>query len=149
MPSDTPIDAAEDNVPLKTKRLPRRTLVLVALLVCVCAAWAIRAVDDHQLRSSLADSAQDEIAHYSQPYVGQPKTATTTVVTTAREYVLFGEAFGKVALFVKAQRSEGAPQYGGVEMGFKQDGADWIMTDSGGCTGEDCVVKAKRAFGDS
>ncbi|GMV92635.1 MAG: hypothetical protein AMXMBFR82_24130 [Candidatus Hydrogenedentota bacterium] len=134
---------------LEKRRLSASTRILVVLLFCTCAAWAYHAVDDYRLRESLYESAQDEIAHYRQPYKGKPDTATVAVVTTAREYVFFGTAFGKVDLFVKNARSSGDPTYAGVEMGFELNGEGWTMTDSGGCSDASCVIRAKKAFGDT
>jgi len=114
----------------------------------MCAAWAFAWVDNARLCASLEQDSQDEVGHYRDPFVNQADAETVTVVTAGRSYVFFGETIGKVDLFVKTTREGSSARYAGVEIGFKREDGAWVMTDSGSCSGEECILKARKAFGD-
>jgi hypothetical protein len=104
--------------------------------------------DNARLRESLEQSSRDEVAHYQEAFAGYPHTESVTVVTATRTYLLFGETIGKVDLFIKTALPGDNIQYSGVEIGFKRQGESWIETDSGSCSSEECILKARKAFGD-
>ena len=140
------VSSGESHAPRKGQF---RKVFLVAVLAMMCALWAFAWVDNYRLRESLALSSQDEVAHYQEAFLNQPDTETVTVVTVGRDYVLFGDTVGKVDVFIKTTPREGSTRYSGVEIGFKWQGDTWIMTDSGSCSSEECIVKARKAFGDT
>ncbi len=128
--------------------LRSKRVLLGGLLVLASVAWVYSAIDTHRLRTNLADSAQDEVAHYSHLASADSSSETVTVVTASRRFVLFGPAIGKVALYIKSTPPEGKSRYAGVEIGFACKNGTWVETDSGRCEGQECIIRAKHAFGD-
>jgi hypothetical protein len=135
--------------PRNLRRGRSRKAFLLAILVMLCGLWAFASVDNYRLRSSLEQSSQDEVAHYQKAFTEHPGTEMVTAVTASRTYLFFGETIGKVDVFVKTTPQEGAVRYSGVEIGFKRQGDTWVVTDSGSCSSEECVLKARNAFGDT
>jgi len=125
-----------------------RKAVLVTVLAMLCAVWALAWTDNSRLRESLEQFSRDEVAHYQEAFAGFPHTESVTVVTASRTYLLFGETIGKVDLFIKTVLPGDNIQYSGVEIGFKRQGEQWVVTDSGSCSSEECILKARKAFGD-
>lgn len=129
--------------------LRSKRALLVSLLVLACAAWVYSTVDSYRLRTSLAEAAQDAVAQYSRLSSTESSAETVTVITVSRKFVLFGPAVGKVSLYIKSTPAQGKSRYAGVEIGFAREAGTWVMTDSGRCNSQECIIRAKRAFGDS
>jgi hypothetical protein len=130
--------------PSLTPGIRRRLIVLVGILIALCGAWVAGAIDNARMQRQLREAAKTRTAD-DQAYSKRAQMIDMeTVVTASREFVLFGPATGKVEVFFKKPVG-----YEGVEYHYVQRDGEWVMTDSGGCSGEECLRRAKEAFGDT
>ncbi len=125
-----------------------RLALMVGLLALVSSAWAYTTYDNCRMREELAEASREEVAGYKRDFLRTPGTFMTTAITTTHEHLFFGKPMGKVEVFIKSTNGVGGTQYAGVEMSYERSDGEWIMTESGGCHGGDCEIRAKKAFGD-
>jgi hypothetical protein len=133
-----------------TKRLNihRRQIPLFVLLGLVASTWAYATVDNRLMCRALEEASLDEVEEFAGDLTTRPGSETATVIVASREFILFGDTTGKVSVFFKTLRPDGAPQYSGIEFGFELRDEVWVMTESWMLHEGECTERASGAFGD-
>lgn len=118
-----------------------RTKILFGLLVLIVAGWGATHMRNRALAAELEEVAADKLAELSEAVPMNAEMAS--VVTPAQEYVLFGEARGKIAIYT---RGPGDSEISGVEYFLVREGGDWRVTESSHCADEQCQTEGRRVL---
>jgi len=126
--------------------MKRRAYLYAALLALSLGALAVNTVQVHGLESELQRIADTKIAEFKaeepEDSLAQLNLGASVVATKA--YVLFGDVSGKVSVFLQ-RIIDGEPHIEGFEFFFSRDEAgEWIQTESGMCTSEECTREGLR-----
>jgi len=123
-----------------------RTQILVGLLGLVAAAGAAAKAETLSLERELKEIALNKEVEFKIDGSGKAaKTEVVSAVTASRRYLLFGEATGKVSVYVQSGDGDNGA-LSGVEYFYTRVGGDWVVTESGMCTSEACHVEAQELF---
>jgi len=128
------------------KRLSVRSRILVVVLALLAGIFVAHALRIGALRRELAQHAIGEIEAIRQDLLssGTPQAATTT--TVANKYLLLGETRGKVSVYVRFGSGEARSSPQVYEYFYVRRDGEWILTESGRCTGAACQVRARKQF---
>lgn len=133
---------------MKRPKITLRLAFMLGLLVVVLAAWAYTTYDEYTMRGELEKASREKVAGYERDFMRTPGTSIATAITTTHEYLFFGKPMGKVSVFIKSTSGMGGLQYAGVDITYERRDGKWVMMESGSCHGDDCEVRARKAFGD-
>ena len=95
---------------------------------------------------AIAERLEIENREHLSRVVSRPVEATS-VVTAAMEHVVYGQAFGKIAIYMVHKDGAGRAVYQGIEYHYEKEASTWKMVDSAACTTEDSWEAARSAFG--
>ena len=118
-----------------------RTKVLLAMLAAVVILAGVSLVQGMVLKSELIAYAEQHAETYRD---GEHEVAYT--VTVGREFVLFGQAFGKITTFARPMGATGTEILQAVDYQYVKQGGEWVNTDSAMCSHEGCISGAEGAF---
>ncbi|MBX7256859.1 MAG: hypothetical protein K1Y02_10905 [Candidatus Hydrogenedentes bacterium] len=124
-----------------------RYAVLIGLLTAVCAVWAFAVADAFVGDRELEKVAQSRIQECRDFVKKYPRSAIATDITTAHEYLLFGDRTGKVRIYTKYREFDGRNIYSVIDYFYEERGDRWVQTESASLPST-YLKQAKRAFGD-
>ncbi|MBI4556534.1 MAG: hypothetical protein HY706_03040 [Candidatus Hydrogenedentes bacterium] len=131
---------------LSFSRLAVRAKVLFTLLAVMLAMQAYSYLQVGALESELSELA-DEKAREMKVYYSQVQVPdVTTDVTASQRYVLFGEAVGKVTVFLRLRDRANRPSYRGIDYFYVRSEGNWHLTESGFCGDREVQARAHAAF---
>lgn len=138
---------AEESAVAKTGGSTLRLKILVGLLILCVADVAWEKMRGNALAASLQPFADKQLAEYNKTseYNGV-KEEYASAVYAGREYVMYGEMLGTVAIYIKKTDPSGE-HFTEVDFVYTRDGNDWKFRDSGGCDEQNCRAVAMKAFG--
>jgi len=134
-------------VAMGNRRNRARQAVLIGLLTAVCAVWAFAVIDAYVGDRELEKAAQDRIQESRDFVKKYPRNAVATDITTAHEYLLFGDRSGKVRVYTKYREFDGRNIYSVIEYFYEEHGDKWVQTESASLPSS-YLKQAKRVFGD-
>jgi hypothetical protein len=132
-----PVAAAKRGLSIRLK------ILLVALILTVIVAIGFK-VQGMILARSLAPFEAQRLSEFTNsPNVGEEYASD---VSAEREFGLYGEMLGRVAIFVKSTDPQG-DKYAEVDYMYTRDeSGGWKFKESGGCADAQCRINALRAF---
>lgn len=126
------------------KPVPLRTKALFGLLTLVGVTFAVNAAHVQLLENelqSIADTKASELARSKR--TGQI-VDTASIVTATKEYLVYGQVYGKIEVYLKDERREGS--FVGIDFFFSRGDGEWTETESGMCTDAQCQIRGAKAF---
>jgi len=136
--------AAPAAVPATRPGMSIRLKVLLGLLVVTVIGYAALKAHGMILARSLAPFADERLAEISKGAV--PGEEYAADVSADREFGLYGELLGKVAVYIKTTGAKGE-EYAEVDYIYgRDDKGAWQFRESGGCSDSQCRVSAIKAF---
>lgn len=126
------------------KPMPLRTKALIGLLALMGVTFAVNAAHVQILENELqaiADTKSSELARSKRS--GQV-VDTASIVTATKEYLVYGQVYGKIEVYLKDERREGS--FVGVDYFFSRGDGEWTETESGMCTDAQCQIRGAKAF---
>lgn len=126
---------------MTTKTMPKRTVVLLALLVAVLVFAGASQVQSYLLKNELEAYA---VAHAETDRDEAHEVAFT--ITVARTLGLFGEPVAKITTFRRPIGDTENTRLSAIDYTYVRRDGQWINTDSAGCTHEGCLAGVDEAF---
>ena len=132
-----PVAAAKRGLSIRLK------ILLVVLILTVVAAAAFK-VQGMILARSLAPFEAQRLSEFTNsPTKGEEYASD---VSADREFGLYGDMLGRVAIYIKSTGAEG-DNYAEVDYVYTRDeSGGWKFKESGGCADSQCRINALRAF---
>ena len=121
--------------------MTRRTLVLIVVLALMLGTAAANNALVNRLERSLDPMVASEIEatrQHSEKY-NRPLTAIAHKTVVARDYFLFGDATGKVCLYIQRPDGSSEGHIEVIEIHYRKEGDSWRRTDSAVCASEECT----------
>ena len=137
-------DGAAEPVAAPSKGAGARLKVLLGLLVlCVVGAVGLK-VQGSMAARSLAPFAEQKLQEFVKTAAQGEEYASD--YTADREFGLYGKLLGKVSVYIKTAKPEGA-QYAAVDYIYTRGATgEWEFKESGGSSGAQCERDAVKAF---
>ncbi len=126
------------------KPMPLRTKALLGMLALLGVTFAVNAAHVQLLENELqviADTKASELARSKRS--GQI-VDTASVVTATKEYLVYGQVYGKIEVYLKDERRAG--RFVGIDFFFSRGDGEWTETESGMCTDAQCQIRGAKAF---
>jgi hypothetical protein len=128
----------------------RRLGVLVTVLGGVLVLWGVSYAQARSLERELrliARVLEYENQERLEELVTRP-VRVTSVVIAAKDYLVFGQAVGKISVYMLVEDSGGNKKYHGVEYHYLKTDKAWTLTDSSSHGHNDSTEPARLAFGE-
>ena len=137
------------------------TKFLLAVLVFLGFLWTVSYTQTKGLEKELSYVAEEKIREFVGADEGDTLEVAVPVITVSKRFVLFGKTTAKVAVYMRPLEPEESeddhtsPEYGdhqnygdisGIEFLLDRENGDWIDTESGQCSSEQCQLEGKKAF---
>ncbi|HOD51633.1 MAG TPA: hypothetical protein PLJ71_18335 [Candidatus Hydrogenedentes bacterium] len=117
-------------------------------IIMLLSAWAYHIMETRNLTKSLNTEAATIIRAHTMSEGVPCGTQVSLEASAGRTLPLFGAVWGKITVFTRGNGASGKPVYGAIEYFYVLEEGQWRMTESGGCTGPECRVRAEKAFGE-
>ncbi len=136
-------EAIQDISPPKRGPISMRMKALMGLLALMSVTFGVNAAHVHALENELRVIAEEKESIWSRN-ANSVNVETASIVTATKEYLIYGSVFGKVEVFVK--KAGNGDQLTGIDFFFSRDGGEWLETESGMCSSEECRIRGAKAF---
>ncbi len=115
-------------------------------IILLLSIWVYHLMEARSLTGSLATEAAALQAAYAQPEDGSPGFEVAAETLASRDIPLLGRIRGKITVYTRSKNAGGRHIYSALEHFYEYKAGDWRMTESGGCSGPECQIRATRAF---
>ena len=147
----------------------RFRVLLLSILLCVGTGWVAMTRDVYRLEGELSVFAQERENTYrevAQVVEGFDSTLdVVSVVTVTREFGFFGSPKGKITIYLRSDEPIGhvhpshdpeseheeehdadARYFSGIQYFYEKVEGEWVNTESGQCSSEECHTDGRKAF---
>jgi hypothetical protein len=131
---------------MKRKIPNRRLIFLLGVLLVIVLMGAANSAHIAWLDHELQAVAEVERARLNDEGMFMPGQDSVAEVATAKQWGVFGPAFGKVSVYTRTSPENGTPLYGMLNLFYERRGSEWVQVESGYCASDECVPGATRAF---
>lgn len=115
-------------------------------IILLLSIWVYHIMEARSLTGSLAAEAAVLQAAFAQPEDGPPGFDVTVETVAARDIPLLGRIRGKITVYTRSKDVGREHVYSALEHFYTYEAGDWRLTESGGCSGPECQIRATRAF---
>lgn len=119
----------------------RRKLLLYTILSFLVLVWMRNESDQRRIKTEVAPLTEKHARDLKEEGL-----ELATAVTVTRPYLFAGEPTAKIAVYRRSTRA-GDHTIQGVSYYYQRNATGWTLTESGGCSGEECQAEGQRAFG--
>ena len=146
MTEDHNADGGQPNTPPATVRspMPLRTKALLGLLALMGVTFAVNAAHVRLLENELQTIADSKASDLARSKRSGQIVETASVVTATKEYLVYGQVYGKIEVYLKDEKREG--RFVGIDFFFSRGDGEWTETESGMCTDAECQIRGAKAF---
>ena len=130
---------------MESQKPKTRLRVGIVVVIVLAAAFVANAVHLHLLERDLQVVVNNKIQEFEKDnaqFTGEFRMASSAIVT--KSLVLFGEVSGKSNIYRQALGDDQEAKIEGYEYWYAREGEDWVQTDSGRCTSEECTVEGLK-----
>lgn len=136
-------NSASGGVLAKWKALPRRTRLLIGLLILLTGVYA-----GSQLELAITARALDRVAQKEIDGLHSDTNEVVWETTVSRPYILVGPGQGKVEVFVlQNETADEKPSIHSVSFYYVQKAGAWKLDGSGASGSEETQAKGLKLFG--
>ncbi|MCC6795058.1 MAG: hypothetical protein IT366_08060 [Candidatus Hydrogenedentes bacterium] len=137
------IPSSEDNVKFKsvTPVCPSRRVLLPSVLVALIIAWGVLYMQQPALEAKAAPLGEKALKENSELNV-----EAASIITVSRESLIFGKPHAKVEVFLRSTAGGANSRIQGIEYNYELENDAWVLKDSGGCSGDECVTRGREVF---
>ncbi len=115
-------------------------------IIALVSIWFCHTAENQNLIRSLEAQAASVADAYAALDNGAPSTSVSVALDAGRTVPLFGSIYGKVTVYTRTESPSGETVYRAIEHYYAYANGQWRLTESGGCTGPECRIRAERAF---
>lgn len=119
-----------------------RQSILVFCLAALVVGGIFHHVQSSRLEKELLDVARPQILEYLQ--FDSSVRVVGFEATTSKRYVLWGQPFGKVAVYIAVKDGEDKNRYVGYTFYYERVDEKWSLTESGACSGTECQIRGRQ-----
>ncbi len=164
--NEHPVGAVTEKTPMGI-----RAKFLITFMVVLLILWGTSFVQSQAIKKELIPFAEMKIDELSKNTAEQNLEFSVPVITVTKEYILFGKANAKVALYMRPEGynpedarkaddsgpSSDRSQFGsrrrvqiqgisGIQYFLEKTGEEWIESESSNCGREQCDTEGEKAF---
>ncbi|MFO7975001.1 MAG: hypothetical protein R6V12_10245 [Candidatus Hydrogenedentota bacterium] len=126
----------------KRSRMVTGLFVIVVLLFI----WVYHLAEIKALERSLRKQADALMKQYASPENGLSENHVSLEVNAGKTLPILGQGRGKISVFTRTETPSGEKVYRTIEYFYAYEDGQWRMTESGGCSGPACQIRAEKAF---
>lgn len=126
----------------KRMRLVTGLFVVVTLLFI----WVFHIAETKALEKSLIEQSDELMQQYQTSEAALSQGNVFIESAAGRTVPLLGEIWGKITVYTRTEEASGKTIYRAIEHFYVYEDGQWRMTESGGCTGPACRLRAEKAF---
>ncbi|MEA3365530.1 MAG: hypothetical protein U9Q79_07810 [Candidatus Hydrogenedentes bacterium] len=128
--------------------MKKRTRVVTGLFVIVVllSIWVYHLAETKNLERALQPHAEALAQEYASPENRLLEQEVSVESAAGRTIPIIGEKWGKITVYTRSRRLSGEIVYRALEHFYVYEDGQWLMTESGGCTGPECRIRAEKAF---
>jgi hypothetical protein len=130
--------------------MKKRTRLVTGLFVVVVLLfiWIFHSAETKALEKSLIEQAGELMDQYPASETEAVLSQRNVSIKSAagRTVPLLGEIWGKITVYTRTEEASGKTIYRAIEHFYVYEDGKWRMTESGGCTGPACRLRAEKAF---
>lgn len=128
--------------------MKKRTRLVTGLFVVVVLLfiWIFHIAETKALEKSLIEQSGELMDQYPASEAALFERNVSIESAAGRTVPLLGEIWGKITVYTRTEKASGKTIYRAIEHFYAYEDGKWRMTESGGCTGPACRIRAEKAF---